>query len=165
MSPKRESNRADGAVDPSEIREEILRRYPPKVAKRRAKTDSCEQGGRAEQVPRSWPTRVPSRHTHHAGCAYAGCKGVVLGPTREILADYPWTYWMWLLQLAYQAKSDETQDTGGHNFMPYACPQTAGGGDHLRWKKKLKKAIEEAVEIFHPKAIGIFSTCPRGSHW
>lgn len=29
-------------------------------------------------------------------------------------------------------------------------------------EKKLKKAIEEAVGLFHPKAIGIFSTCPVG---
>ena len=29
-------------------------------------------------------------------------------------------------------------------------------------EKKLKKAIEEAVELFHPKAIGIFATCPVG---
>jgi nitrogenase molybdenum-iron protein alpha chain len=29
-------------------------------------------------------------------------------------------------------------------------------------EKKLKKAIEEAVDIFHPKAVGVFSTCPVG---
>jgi len=29
-------------------------------------------------------------------------------------------------------------------------------------EKKLKKAIEEAISLFHPKAIGIFSTCPVG---
>ena len=29
-------------------------------------------------------------------------------------------------------------------------------------EKKLKKAIDEAIELFHPKAIGIFSTCPVG---
>jgi nitrogenase molybdenum-iron protein alpha chain len=29
-------------------------------------------------------------------------------------------------------------------------------------EKKLKKAIEEAIAIFHPKALGIFSTCPVG---
>jgi nitrogenase molybdenum-iron protein alpha chain len=29
-------------------------------------------------------------------------------------------------------------------------------------EKKLKKAIEEAITLFHPKAIGIFATCPVG---
>ncbi len=29
-------------------------------------------------------------------------------------------------------------------------------------EKKLKAAVEEAYEVFHPKAIAIFSTCPVG---
>ena len=29
-------------------------------------------------------------------------------------------------------------------------------------EKKLRKAVEEAIELFHPKAVGIFSTCPVG---
>ncbi len=47
--------------------------------------------------------------------------------------------------------------------MPYALStdmqeeEIIFGGE-----KKLKKAIEEAIELFHPKAIGIFSTCPVG---
>ncbi len=30
-------------------------------------------------------------------------------------------------------------------------------------EKKLEAAIQEAYEIFHPKAIAIFATCPVGS--
>jgi nitrogenase molybdenum-iron protein alpha chain len=47
--------------------------------------------------------------------------------------------------------------------MPYALStdmqeeEVIFGGE-----KKLKKAIEEAIALFHPKAIGIFSTCPVG---
>jgi len=47
--------------------------------------------------------------------------------------------------------------------MPYAMStdmqeeEIIFGGE-----KKLKKAIEEAIHLFHPKAIGIFSTCPVG---
>ena len=29
-------------------------------------------------------------------------------------------------------------------------------------EEKLKQAIREAYELFHPKAIAIFSTCPVG---
>ena len=29
-------------------------------------------------------------------------------------------------------------------------------------EKKLRQAIQEAFDLFHPKAIGIFSTCPVG---
>ena len=49
------------------------------------------------------------------------------------------------------------------NFMPYAM-STDMQDENIIFggEKKLKKAIEEAIAIFHPKAIGIFSTCPVG---
>ncbi|HMA65725.1 MAG TPA: nitrogenase component 1, partial [Chitinispirillaceae bacterium] len=49
------------------------------------------------------------------------------------------------------------------NFMPYAM-STDMQDENIIFggEKKLKKAIEEAIRIFKPKAIGVFSTCPVG---
>ena len=93
------------------------------------------------------------------GCAYAGCKGVVLGPTRDILqithGPIGCGFYSWLTR-RNQTRPERSED---QNFMPYAMStdmqeeEIIFGGE-----KKLKKAIEEAIELFHPKAIGIFST-------
>ena len=98
------------------------------------------------------------------GCAYAGCKGVVLGPTRDILQITHGPIGCGFLQLAHQAQPDTAENS---SQIPTSCP-TAMSTDMQEeeiifgGEKKLKKAIEEAIDLFHPKAIGIFSTCPVG---
>jgi nitrogenase molybdenum-iron protein alpha chain len=97
------------------------------------------------------------------GCAYAGCKGVVLGPTRDILqithGPIGCGFYSWLTR-RNQTRPETLSDT---NYMTYALStdlqeeEIIFGGE-----KKLKKAIEEAIALFNPKAIGIFSTCPVG---
>ena len=74
------------AVDPFEVKEEILKKYPVKVARKRAKQIVVNKVGENEQVPdiQANTRAIPGILTMR-GCAYAGCKGVVLGPTRDIL--------------------------------------------------------------------------------
>ena len=97
------------------------------------------------------------------GCGYAGCKGVVLGPTRDILqithGPIGCGFYSWLTR----RNQTRPKTTGDANYMPYAL-STDMQEDEIIFggEKKLKKAIEEAIAIFHPKAIGIFSTCPVG---
>jgi nitrogenase molybdenum-iron protein alpha chain len=97
------------------------------------------------------------------GCAYAGCKGVVLGPTRDILqithGPLGCGFYSWLTR----RKQTMPKTEASANFMPYAM-STDMQEDEIIFggEKKLKKAVQEAIEIFHPKAIGIFSTCPVG---
>ena len=152
------------AVDPLEVKEEILRKYPVKVARRRAKqivVNSVEADSTVPEVLSNTKT-IPGILTMR-GCAYAGCKGVVLGPTRDILqithGPIGCGFYSWLTR----RNQTKPKTLTGTNFMPYAMStdmqeeEIIFGGE-----KKLKKAIQEAIELFHPKAIGIFSTCPVG---
>lgn len=163
MSAEKE-NILDSIAEATEIKEEILRRYPPKVARRRAKQIVINKVEQAEQVPEILAnTRTVPGILTMRGCAYAGCKGVVLGPTRDILqithGPIGCGFYSWL------TRRNQTRPKSAHdaNFMTYAMStdmqeeEIIFGGE-----KKLKKAIEEAIELFHPKAIGIFSTCPVG---
>ena len=76
----------ESRVDPFEVKEEILKRYPVKVARRRAKQIIVNRVEPGEQVPQIQAnTRAIPGILTMRGCAYAGCKGVVLGPTRDIV--------------------------------------------------------------------------------
>ena len=152
------------AVDPTEIKDEILKGYPAKVARRRMKQIIVNRVEPAEQVPEiSANTRTIPGILTMRGCAYAGCKGVVLGPTRDILqithGPIGCGFYSWLTR----RNQTRPRTQHGTNFMPYAMStdmqeeEIIFGGE-----KKLKKAIQEAIELFHPKAVGIFSTCPVG---
>lgn len=151
-------------IDPSEVKREILNRYPAKVARRRARQIVVNKVDEGEQVPEIHAnTRTIPGILTMRGCAYAGCKGVVLGPTRDILqithGPIGCGFYSWLTR-RNQTRPKSADDP---NYMPYALStdmqeeEIIFGGE-----KKLKKAIQEAIELFHPKAIGIFSTCPVG---
>jgi nitrogenase molybdenum-iron protein alpha chain len=151
-------------VDPAEVKEEILKKYPAKVARRRTKQILVNRVQEAEQVPEMLAnTRTIPGILTMRGCAYAGCKGVVLGPTRDILqithGPIGCGFYSWLTRRNQTRPGSDK----GTNFMPYAMStdmqeeEIIFGGE-----KKLKKAIQEAIDLFHPKAVGIFSTCPVG---
>jgi nitrogenase molybdenum-iron protein alpha chain len=148
----------------AEFREEVLERYPPKAAKKRAKQIIVNRVEGEEEVPeilantRTIPGIITMR-----GCAYAGCKGVVLGPTRDILqithGPIGCGFYSWLTR-RNQTRPCTDSDP---NYMTYAMStdlqeeEIIFGGE-----KKLRAAVDEAVALFHPKAIGIFATCPVG---
>ncbi|MDR1588420.1 MAG: nitrogenase component I subunit alpha [Treponema sp.] len=148
----------------AEFRAEVLDRYPPKVAKKRAKqiiVNRVEGEGDVPEILANTRT-VPGIITMR-GCAYAGCKGVVLGPTRDILqithGPIGCGFYSWL------TRRNQTRPCTGSdpNYMTYAM-STDLQEDEIIFggEKKLKSAIDEAVALFHPKAIGIFATCPVG---
>jgi nitrogenase molybdenum-iron protein alpha chain len=154
---------AAGNAAAAEYKQEILEAYPPKIAKKRARQIIVNNlaNDSAPQIMANTRT-IPGIITMR-GCAYAGCKGVVLGPTRDILqithGPIGCGFYSWLTR-RNQTRPETPEDT---NFMPYAMStdlqeeEIIFGGE-----KKLKAAIDEAVALFHPKAIGIFSTCPVG---
>jgi len=151
-------------IDPLEIKEEILRKYPVKVARRRSKQIVVNKVAEDLTVPEilSNSRTIPGILTMR-GCAYAGCKGVVLGPTRDILqithGPIGCGFYSWLTRRNQTRPKTDTAP----NYMTYAL-STDMQEDEIIFggEKKLKKAIQEAIELFHPKAIGIFSTCPVG---
>lgn len=147
-------------IDPTVIKEEILAKYPPKVARKRSKS-MVVNDPKLDQEIQSNVRTIPGIITQR-GCAYAGCKGVVLGPTRDIVnlvhGPIGCSFYAWLTR---RNQTDPGKD--GENYMTY-CFSTDMQDDNIVFggEKKLKQAIQEVYDIFHPKAIGVFSTCPVG---
>jgi nitrogenase molybdenum-iron protein alpha chain len=150
-------------MDPEWVKEELLKSYPPKVARKRSKqiiVNKKGEDGSVEEIKAN--TRTTPGIITQRGCTYAGCRGVVLGPTRDILqivhGPIGCGFYSWLTR---RNQTDAGED--GTNYMPYALStdmqeeEIIFGGE-----KKLKAAIQEAYDIFKPKAMGLFATCPVG---
>jgi nitrogenase molybdenum-iron protein alpha chain len=150
-------------LNPQEVKDEILKAYPAKVARKRAKHMVLNDPNPETMTPVEANVRTIPGIITQRGCTYAGCKGVVLGPTRDILnithGPVGCGYYSWLTR-RNQTLPESDQDP---NFMTY-CFTTDMQDENIVFggEKKLKQAVEEAYEIFKPKAIGIFSTCPVG---
>ncbi len=153
--------------DPEEIKEEILKKYPPKVARKRAKSMLANSPDNIQEIQANVRT-IPGIITQR-GCTYAGCKGVVLGPTRDVInlthGPIGCGFYSWLTR-RNQTKppsQDPNDKLNGENYINY-CFSTDMQDENIVFggEKKLKAAIQEAYELFKPKAISIFSTCPVG---
>lgn len=143
------------------FKDEVLEKYPKKVAKKRAKSILYNDPENIPQIQANVRT-IPGIITQR-GCTYAGCKGVVLGPTRDIVnithGPIGCSFYSWLTRRNQTRTENDTEE----NFIPY-CFSTDMQDSNIVFggEEKLKQAIREAVELFHPKAIGVFSTCPVG---
>jgi nitrogenase molybdenum-iron protein alpha chain len=146
--------------DPAVLKEEILAKYPNKVAKKRDKSILANDPATDQEIQSNVRT-IPGIITQR-GCCYAGCKGVVLGPTRDIVnivhGPIGCSFYAWLTR---RNQTDPGPD--GENFMSYAFTTDMQDSNIVfGGEKKLEQAIKEAYEIFKPHAIAIFSTCPVG---
>jgi len=151
-------------IDAEEVKKELLSKYPTKLARKRAKQIVVNQVAPDLTVPeiqsniRTVPGLISQR-----GCTYAGCKGVVLGPTRDIVnithGPIGCGFYSWLTR-RNQTRPKSPED---HNFMPY-CFSTDMQDEQIIFggEKKLRQAVQEAYDLFKPKAISIFATCPVG---
>jgi nitrogenase molybdenum-iron protein alpha chain len=145
------------------IKADILEKYPAKVAKKRAKSMIVNDPEAVPQVQANVRT-IPGIITQR-GCCYAGCKGVVLGPTRDIInithGPIGCGFYSWLTRRNQTDPGEVGPD--GENFMMY-CFSTDMQDENIVFggEKKLRAAIQEAYDIFHPKAIAVFATCPVG---
>jgi nitrogenase molybdenum-iron protein alpha chain len=148
---------------PTDIKEELLKKYPPKVARKRAQQIMINEATEAEAPPeilanvRTIPGIITMR-----GCTYAGCKGVIMGPTRDILnithGPIGCGFYSWLTR-----RNQTDAGTDGDNYMPYCFSTDMQDQDIIfGGEKKLAAAIQEAYDNFHPKGICIFATCPVG---
>ena len=150
-------------VDPDVAKKEIMEAYPTKTARKRAKQFVVNEADKKDQIVQSNVRTIPGIITQR-GCCYAGCKGVVLGPTRDIVnlthGPIGCGFYSWLTR---RNQTDADASPEGHNFMTY-CFSTDMQEEEVIFggEKKLKQAIQEAYDIVKPKAIAIFSTCPVG---
>ena len=142
------------------FKDEVLDIYPKKVGKKRAKAIVFGDPDSIPEIQANVRT-VPGIITQR-GCTYAGCKGVVLGPTRDIVnithGPIGCAYYSWLTR-----RNQTRVDHYDTNFIPYAFSTDMQDSNIVfGGEEKLKEAIREAYELFHPRAIAIFSTCPVG---
>jgi nitrogenase molybdenum-iron protein alpha chain len=152
------------SIDPRVAKEELIQIYPKKLRQKRSEQIVITEHRADGSVPeiksnvRSSPGIITQR-----GCTYAGCKGVVIGPSRDILSivhgPIGCSFYAWLTRRNQtRPATDDAQ-----NFINY-CLSTDMQEENIVFggEKKLKVAVREAFELFHPKAIAIFSTCPVG---
>lgn len=148
-------------LDLGKFKEEVLAAYPPKVAKKRAKSIVVNDPDSIPEIQSNVRT-IPGIITQR-GCTYAGCKGVVLGPTRDIInithGPIGCGFYSWLTR-RNQTRAERPEE---ENFIPY-CFSTDMQDSNIVFggEEKLKAAIREAYQLFKPKGIAIFSTCPVG---
>ncbi len=149
------------AAEAQDTLAKMFEAYPSKTAKKRSKQALLNDPENIPEIGANTRT-IPGIMTQR-GCTYAGCRGVVIGPISDILhithGPIGCGYYSWLTRRNL-VRPDKGSDT---NYLQYAMStdmmedQIIFGGE-----KKLAKAIREAYEIFHPKAISIYSTCPVG---
>lgn len=143
-------------------REKLLEKYSAKVYKNRKEhilqMDGAEESNSITANTRALPGVMTAR-----GCCYAGCKGVVVGPLKDVCVithgPVGCGFYSWATR-RNKAKPDEHTDK---NFVPYCFSTDMQEADIVfGGEKKLEKAIDEAMELFDPKCIMICSTCPIG---
>ncbi len=141
--------------------EEVAKAYPKKVAKKRSQAIVINDPELIPKIQANVRT-IPGIITQR-GCTYAGCKGVVLGPSRDMInithGPIGCGFYSWLTRRNQTRPESDTDE----NYIPY-CFSTDKHDSNLVFggEEKLKQAIREAYELFHPKGIAIFSTCPVG---
>jgi len=139
----------------------ILEAYPAKVRRNRKKHLLIKDSALARQEIEANTRTIPGIITNR-GCAYAGCKGVVLGPLKDIIhithGPIGCGYYSWLTR-RNKAKTDEP----GKNFLSYCVSTDMQESDIVfGGEKKLAKLIDEVADIFKPNAITVSATCPVG---
>ena len=148
--------------DATDIKAELLSKYPPKVARKRAKQIMINEALQNDTPTLAANVRTIPGIMTMRGCTYAGCKGVIMGPTRDIVnlvhGPIGCSFYAWLTR---RNQTDAGPD--GENYMNYCFSTDMQEQDIIfGGEKKLAQAIQEAYDLFHPKSIAVFATCPVG---
>ncbi len=146
--------------DREKVRDKILEGYPRKVAREREKHILVLDKTKEQKIEANSLT-VPGVISMR-GCAFAGTKGVVFGPIKDMVhivhGPIGCAYYTWGTR-----RNKARTEPGGQNFMAYAFSTDMQERDIIfGGEQKLLQAIREAYRIFKPKAIGIYATCPVG---
>ncbi|MDR2674654.1 MAG: nitrogenase molybdenum-iron protein alpha chain [Opitutaceae bacterium] len=160
-SPPPDSSIAFAAgIDPAAAREEMLKIYPDKTKKKRAKQFLLNDPENPPQIAANTRT-IPGIITQR-GCTYAGCRGVVIGPMHDVLhithGPIGCSFYSW------QTRRNLARPTPGQiNYLQYSMTTDMMENEIIfGGEKKLAAAIREAYAIFKPKAIAVYATCPVG---
>lgn len=148
--------------EPADVKAELLKKYPPKVARKRAKQIMINEALENETPEITANVRTTPGIITMRGCTYAGCKGVIMGPTRDIVnlvhGPIGCSFYAWLTR---RNQTDAGPD--GENYINYCFSTDMQEQDIIfGGEKKLAAAVQEIYDIMHPKSIAIFATCPVG---
>ena len=145
-----------------ELVQEVLKTYPEKTAKRRAKHLGLYEEGKPDCGVKSNIKSIPGVMTIR-GCAYAGSKGVVWGPIKDMIHISHGTVgcgqYSWDSRRNYNIGTTGVDTFGTMQFTSdFQEKDIVFGGD-----KKLAKIIDE-IEVLFPlnKGISVQSECPIG---
>jgi len=154
------TSRFDKEVKIMDERTKMLEKYSSRVYRNRKEhVIQIEEEGANPGIMANTRS-VPGIMTNR-GCCYAGCKGVVLGPLKDVAVITHGPIGCGFYSWGTRRHKGKCED--GRNFLEYCFstdmqePDIVFGGE-----KKLKQAIAETVDIFNPKCIMICSTCPVG---
>lgn len=141
--------------------DKILNRYPAKVKKSRKKHILIKDSSLGQQEIEANTRTIPGIMTNR-GCAFAGCKGVVLGPLKDMVhivhGPIGCAYYSWLTRRNKAISEDPKK-----NFLTYCVSTDLQESDIVfGGEKKLARMIDEVVEFFKPNAITVSATCPVG---
>jgi nitrogenase molybdenum-iron protein alpha chain len=148
--------------DPAHVKAELLAKYPTKVARKRSKQIMINEALENETPEITANVRTTPGIITMRGCTYAGCKGVIMGPTRDIVnivhGPIGCSFYAWLTR-----RNQTDAGTDGANYMNYCFSTDMQDSDIIfGGEKKLAQAIQEAYDLFHPRSIAVFATCPVG---
>ena len=141
---------------------EVLEAYPEKTAKKRAKHLTVATEGASDCGVKSNIKSIPGVMSIR-GCAYAGSKGVVWGPVKDMVhishGPVGCGQYSWSQRRNYYVGTTGVDSFGTMQFTSdFQEKDIVFGGD-----KKLKAMIDE-IEVLFPlnKGISVMSECPVG---
>jgi len=148
--------------DSAHVKAELLAKYPSKVARKRSKQILINEALENTTPEITANVRTTPGIITMRGCTYAGCKGVIMGPTRDVVnlvhGPIGCSFYAWLTR-----RNQTNAGENGENYMNYCFSTDMQDSDIIfGGEKKLAAAIQEAYDLFHPKSIAIFATCPVG---
>ncbi len=157
-----ESTTTVDRVDQKELIKSVLEVYPDKAKKKREKHINVYEEGKSDCGVKSNIKSVPGSMTTR-GCAYAGSKGVVWGPIKDMIhishGPVGCGYYSWSGRRNYYIGTTGIDSFGTMQFTSdFQERDIVFGGD-----KKLAKLITELDELFPlNRGVSIQSECPIG---
>ncbi len=148
--------------DKKQLIQEVLDAYPEKAAKKRQKHLNVYEEGQSDCGVKSNIKSIPGVMTTR-GCAYAGSKGVVWGPIKDMVhishGPVGCGYYSWSGRRNYYIGTTGIDSFGTMDFTSdFQERDIVFGGD-----KKLLKLIKEIEELFPLNGgVTIQSECPIG---
>ena len=140
-------------ADPALIKEQILGKYPPKVARKRAKQILINEALENETPEITANVRTIPGIITMRGCTYAGCKGVIMGPTRDIVnithGPIGCGFYSWLTR---RNQTDATAPDA-ENYMTYCFSTDMQDKDIIfGGEKKLERPSRRPTTFSTPRA-------------